>query len=381
MNEGYIIGASVIHEKTQRLEDLILAAKRGSTDPKDENGGWMPKHLSKIKANKHGEVTLLEYEGDLIISRTGDSTFSPNTIVTIVSGEGTREVVRLRFNSYPFNSYINFPYHVEHLDSAYPASPLMKGRPIQIAAVDALNKTMMAAALNVLPPIRWDKDDPELASSGGPQIYPGALWGAATKIDAIQIGNPDALMRSYGAFLQQYANVTGVNAPRLGAQTVSHTTAFAKEAEISRGTIRTVDYVRSTLNGPLSKWLSMAYEMGRKELKETSVYIPAYNGFATITKDSLPENVVFEAHGSGGPAEESAKQQQRLQSLQMALQMHTAAAQMGLDTGFDISRAVDQILREGGWTDIDIFFAEPAPPGAQEGQLPGLISGEPSAIG
>jgi len=379
MNEGYIIGSSVIFEKTQKLADLVLAAKKGVTDPENENGGWMPKHLSKIKPNKHGEVTILEYEGDLVLSLTIDSIYSPNTIVTVVSGEGTQEVVRIRFTN-SVNSYIEFPYHVEHLDSAYPTSPLMKGRPIQIAAVDALNKTMMAGALNVMPPIRWDKDDPELANAGGPKIYPGALWGASTKIDAIQIGDPSALMASYGAFLQHYANVTGVNAPRLGAQTVSHTTAFAKEAEISRGTIRTVDYVQATLNGPLNRWLSMAYDMGRKALKETTIYIEAYNGFVTISKDTLPENVVFKAHGSGGPAEESAKQQRKLQSLQMALQAHTMAAQMGQDTGLDLSRIVEQILKEGGWTDIDVLLSEPSPPGAQEGQLPGIVSGEPSAI-
>jgi hypothetical protein len=381
MNEGFIVGPSVIHEKTQRLEDLVLAARKGSSDPASETGGWMEKNLSRIKPNKHGEVTILEYEGDLIVPhKTSESVFSPGTIVTVVAGEGTREVVRLRFNKFPFNSHIEFPYHVEHLDSAYPTSPLMKGRPIQIAAVDALNKMMMAAALNVLPPIRWDKDDPELANQGGPLIYPGAMWGSATKVDAVTFGDPNALMGIYSNLLQQYANVTGVNAPRLGAQTVSHTTAFAKEAEITRGTIRTVDYVRSTLDGPLEQWLSMEYEMGRNTLKETSIYIPAYNGFAKISKDDLPEKVVFEAHGSGGPAEESAKQQQRLQALQFAMQVDAQAKQLGQDTGLDLSRVLDQILKEGGWTDTDIFFGEPAPPGAQQ-QLPGVISGEPVALG
>lgn len=381
MNEGIIIGSSVIHEKTQRLEDLILAANKGSTDPNNENGGWMPKNLSRIVPNKHGEVTILEYEGDLVIARkVTESIYSPNTIVTIVAGEGTREVIRMRFSKYSFNSYIEFPYHSEHLDSAYPASPLMKGRPLQIAAVDALNKMMMSGALNVLPPIQWDKDDPELASNGGPQVYPGALWGAATKITPHAIGNPDALQRIYIGLLQQYSNVTGINAPRLGAQTVSHTTAYAKEAEMSRGTVRTVDYVRSSLKGPLEQWLSMEYEMGRQELKETSVYIAPYGGFVKISKNTLPERVVFDAHGSGGPAEENAKTQKKLQSLQFAMQIHASAAQMGQDTGLDLTRTMEQVLREGGWVDIDALLAEPEPPGTPPQQAPGLITGDVNAL-
>jgi hypothetical protein len=380
MNEGHIVGTSVIFEKTQRLSDLVLAAK-GSANPNDENGGWMRKNVSRLKPNKHGEVSLLEYEGDMVIPRSSaDSIYVPNTIITVAAGEGTREIVRVRYNKYPFSSYVLFPYHCEHLDSAYPTSPLMKGRPIQIAAVDSLNQMIMAGQLNVLPPIRWDKDDPELAVSGGPQVYPGALWGAATKIDVNEIGNPTALMGVYMGLLQQYANVTGINAPRLGAQTVSHTTAFAKESEISRGTIRTVDYVKSTLSGPLEKWLHMEYEMGREELGQNSIYIAPYGGFVEISKNELPKRVVFEAHGSGGPAEENAKSQQRLASIQMALQVHSMAAQMGIDTGLDLGRIIEQTLRQGGWTDIDALMAEPAQPGMPEGQLPGVVTGEPSAL-
>lgn len=381
MNEGLIIGESVIFEKTQRLEDLILAASKGSTDPEKENGGWMPKHISRLKPNKHGEIQLLEYEGDLIVPRkTTESIYSPNTIVTIASGEGTREVVRIRYSQYPFNSYIRFPYHSEHLDDAYSASPLMKGRPIQIAAVDALNNMIMAAQLNALPPVRWDKDDPELAGRGGPQIYPGALWGSASKVEPQDIGDPTALQGVYIGLLQQYSNVTGTTAARFGAQTVSHTTAYAKDAELTRGAVRTVDYVNSTLDEPLPRWLSMQYFMGRKALQETSIYIPAYNGFVRVSRETLPENVVFEAHGSGGPSEENAKSQKRLGSIQLALQVDVQAKQLGYQTDLDPQRIIDQILREGGWTDIDSLKAEPAPPGGAPEQIPGVIRGEPSAI-
>src|SRR3972149_5607245 len=166
----------------------------------------------------------------------------------------------------------------------------------------------------------------------------------------------------------QYADVTGVNAPRLGAQTVSHTTAYAKEAEMSRGVIRTVDYVRSTLKGPLAQWLYQAFEMGRKELKETTLYIAPYNGWVTINKDHLPDEVMFDVHGAGGPQEESQKTQKRLQALNLALSMDQLAIQTGRPPTVNLQGAIEQVLREGGWLDLDSVIERSNP--AQEPASP-----------
>jgi hypothetical protein len=187
----------------------------------------------------------------------------------------------------------------------------------------------------------------------------------------------------YFGFLQQYADVTGVNAPRLGAQTVSHTTAYAKEAELSRGTIRTVDYVKSTLKSPLARFLSMEYEIGKDTVKNDTVYIDAYGGFVTLNKEHLPEKCMFEAHGAGGNAEEQAKRQDKLAALQFALQLDTANVQLGGQPKLNIQGAIEQVLREGKWTDIDILLNQEEPQGeAQDiAGLTGIQFNEPSQLG
>ena len=177
-------------------------------------------------------------------------------------------------------------------------------------------------------------------------------------------GDPAALVGVLSSALNWYAELTGVLPGRLGAQTNSHTTAFAKDAELQRGAVRTVDYVRQVGNGPMVRWLNMAYCMGRDALdsRETaSFYIDAYGGFVEVTKNHLPDRAVFEWYGSGGPAEEQQKMQSRLQSLQLALSMDQLAVAYGGKPTVDIASAVREVLREGKWTDIDsIVKMEPA---------------------
>lgn len=363
MNEGMIIGSSTVAEDTKRFEDIVISANKGSNDPNKDTGGWMPKNLKGLQGDKQGNVKLLEWEGDLVISKkTSGSLYVPNVIVTVcmgndASGKSLQKVVRLRFRKDPFTSYIQFPYHVEHLDTPYPTSPLMKGWPIQKSAVEALSRMLMAAALNTQPPIGYNRDDMVFAQSGGPNIFPGCSWGTIDKIEVYdKIGNPAALFGIYTGLLMQYADVTGVNAPRLGAQTVSHTTAYAKDVENNRGQLRTVDYVRSTLKGPLAQWLNQAYIMGKREMKASTIYIAPYNGWVKIDKNHIPENVVFDVHGAGGPQEEAMKDQKRLASLQMALSMDGMAMQTGRPPSIKIQNAIEQVLRNGGWTDTDALI-------------------------
>jgi hypothetical protein len=82
-----------------------------------------------------------------------------------------------------------------------------------------------------------------------------------------------------------------------------------------------------------------------------------------VTKDQLPELSTFEWFGSGGPAEEQQKKQLRVQSLALALQLDQAGAQMGIAPKIDKDKAVEQVLREGGWTDIDAITATTGPAG------------------
>lgn len=361
MNEGQMIGPSTISYKKQSIEDLRMAAKKGSPDPEDPNGGWMPANLKGIEG-KDGAVTVLEYEGDLIVSRkTTDSIFIPNYICTIVLDGGKRQVIRMRRRGFETSSDILFPYHHESIENPYATSPLMKGYPIQKAATDALNRLIMIAALNGLPPVSYTTDDPYFAQSGGPKIYPTAQWPTSGDITVHQIGDPVAMQSIYAMLLQQYADVTGVQSPRLGQQTVSHTTAYAKQQELSQGTIRTVDYVRNCLKGPLNKWLDLSYKMGRSVWVDAPVYIDSYGGFVDITKKILPEDVIFEANGAGGPSEEQVKLSNRASSLNMAVQLEQARAQMmqlGIEdkTVIDYAKAIEQTLRQGGWTDINAII-------------------------
>ncbi len=367
MHSAQMLGPAHIAEDHIRFENLVLAAENGSTDPDDEDGGWMPKNVGKLKPNDKGYVHILEMEGDFIVPRkTTRSIVIPGAIATVAiggkesGGDVTKAVIRFRFRKMAFSSYLLHPYHYEHVDDPYPTSPLMKGRPVQIAATSALNRLMDSAALNNEPPVGWDRTDQVFAQSGGPLIYPGAMWGtsdpAAIKVHNEVGGNTAAMAGVFQNFVSLYAELTGVLPSRLGAQTTSHTTAFAKDAELQRGAVRTVDYVRQSGAGPITRWLDMAYQMGRGSLSKTddiTFFIAAYGGFVKIDKEALPERSIFEWFGSGGPAEEQQKQQMKLGSLQLALKMDQLGAAYGKKPKVDLDSGIMTVLRDGGWSDVD----------------------------
>jgi hypothetical protein len=385
MNEGYELGSSIISTKTMDYNDFMVAATRGSADPNDEMGGWIKAQLKGIEPNDKNCVEVVEMEGDFSIPRkTTRGFFLPGIIVTVIIAGKTKspihKLVRLRFRKHDQNSYIEFPYHVEDLNNAYPTSPLRKGYPIQKAACEALMQVIISAWLNNLPPVGYDRNDTTFAAKGGPQWFPGAQWGTMGDVKVHGgLGDPSALFSIYSGFLQQYADVTGVNAPRLGAATVSHTTAFAKEAELNRGASRTVDYSRSMLDGPLSKWLDMEYKMGRPHFKKSTIYLPAsgYEGYVDLERKHLPELVHFEAIGAGAPSEEQQKQSQRLNSAQLAMSIDQMNIQMGGNPELDLPQLIRQTLREGGWTDVDAITGGSSSNGGPQ-QQPNVQVGAPS---
>lgn len=365
-----------------RLENLHMAANRGSSEPEDEDGGWMPKNLKGLVADDKGYVSVLEMEGDIVVPRkTTRSVVIPGAIVTVVlgskdsGGNATKGVIRFRFRPTPFSSYLMHPYHYEGADDIYPASPLMKGRPIQIMCTDALNRLLDSAALKNAPPVSWDRTDAYFAQKGGPEIFPYAQWASADpnliKAHVEVGGDPAALMAVLSRGIGLYAELTGVLPARLGAQTTSHTTAFAKDAELQRGAVRTVDYVRQNGKGPMTRWLAMSYQMGRDAIgkRETvTFYIDAYGGWVEVSKEHLPERSMFEWFGSGGPAEEQQRVQKKLGSLQLALQMDQIGMAMGKQPTVDLPSAVAEVLKEGGWSDLNALVKAPpasAAPAAQ----------------
>lgn len=384
MHSAQMLGQAHIIEDNMRLEDLILAANKGSTEPENPDGGWMPSNLKGIEPDDNGRVTVLEMEGDIVIPRkTTRSVVIPGGIVTVIQGSEdstSHGVVRFRFRKESFSSYILFPYNHEHLDSPYSTSPLEKGRPVQMMATDALNRLMDSAMLKNAPPVGYDRNDQFFASEGGPGIHPYAKWGTTDPVNVYNEigGEPGALSQVLSLAINLYAELTGILPARLGAQTVSHTTAFAKDAELQRGAVRTVNYVRQTSQGAMTRWLDMAYKMGRDSLsgsEKVGFYIDSYGGYVEIGKSALPERTIFEWFGAGGPAEDQAKSQARLASLQLALQMDQLAQASGAQPTVDIPAAIREVLREGRWSDVDVITQSAAANATGSPELPGLDPG------
>lgn len=397
MHSSQVLGQAHIACDWIKLTNLHLAANRGSKDPDDLDGGWMPQNVRDLEPNDNGFVQILEYEGDLVVPRkTVRSVVIPGAIVTVavggkdVGGDVTKAVIRFRFRKTPYSSYLLYPYHYEGVDCAYPTSPLEKGRPVQMLATEALNNFLDSAALKKAPPVGWDKNDASLSQQGGPRIHPNAQWETTDLVKVYDKvgGDPTAMSAALSMAINLYAELTGVMPARLGAQTVSHTTAFAKDAELQRGATRTVDFVNTSGQGALTRWLYVAYDMARETMKRretASFYIKSYGGFVEVTKEQLPERATFEWLGAGGPAEEAQKNQQKLQALQMAVQMDQLNVQLGKPPKLNLPDAIDHVLRAGGWTDLDVITQadtelppDPSNPGASvvaQQQLP-ILAGQ-----
>jgi hypothetical protein len=321
--------------------------------------------MKALIQDDQGYVTLVEMEGDIIVPRkTVRSVVIPGAIVTVAiggedSGKSTRAVVRFRFRQYPFSSYVLFPYQYESVDDAYPTGPLMKGRPVQILATDAANRMLDSAMLKIAPPVGYDNADMAFGASGGPAIAPYAKWKTASP-EAVKVfeevgGDPSVMGSMLTNSLNLYAELTGVLPGRLGAQTVSHTTAFAKDAELQRGAVRTVNYVNSVGQGAMVRWLEMSYQMGRDSIGKEKVtfHIPAYGGFVEVSQEQLPPRAVFEWLGAGGPGDENQKLQMKVNGLLLAAKLDAINAQTQKPMRIDYNKAIDQVLRESGWLDLD----------------------------
>jgi len=376
LHSSTVLGPAHIARDYLKYENLALAANKGSTDPDDDDGGWMPKNLSRVIPDKRGYVEVLEMEGDIVVPRrTVKSVVIPGAIITVAMGgsdpgsSSTKAVIRFRFRKHPFSSYLLFPYMHESADDAYPTGPLMKGRTVQMTATDATNRFLDAAMLKNSPPVGYDRNDMTFAQSGGPEIYPGAMWETTDPCTVYEKigGDPSALANAALQFINLYAQLTGVLPARVGAQTVSHTTAYAKDAELQRGAVRTTDYVNQIGHGPLTQWLGMAYRLGLDALgsRETvSFYIESYGGYVELDKSMLPEAAHFEWFGSGGPQEKTQRAQMRLQALEVALKMEQLSIQMGNPPLIDIPGAIRETLRDGGWTDLEKVMHAPHEPRA-----------------
>lgn len=394
LHSATVLGPAHIAWDNLKYENMAIAANKGSTDPDDDDGGWMPKNFKQVLPDKKGYVQILEMEGDIVIPRkTVRSVVLRGAIITVAlggheaGGSSTKAVIRFRFRKHPFSSYILAPYMHESADDAYPTGPLMKGRTVQMAATDATNRFLDSAMLKNSPPIGYDRNDQVFAQAGGAEIYPGAMWETTDPVMVYnQIGgDPSALAQAALQFVNLYAELTGVLPARTGSRTSSHTTAYAKNAELERSAMRTADYVEQTGNGAITAWLHTAYQLGLdaiKGMKRMPLFIPQYGGYVEIDSGMLPEDVTFEWFGSGGPQDKQQKQQKKLQSFEMALKIDQASIQMGNPPTVDIPAGIREILREGGWYDLEaILHAAHQPQSGAPSGGAAAASGLPGAAG
>ena len=396
LNSGFWLSGSTIEVNKLSLSDLTIAANAGSKSPDSMNGGWMPRMLKGVHGtgSENDDIEVIEYEGDLIIAFNNKENFvARNVIITVIRGQASAEdttavtrVIRWRFSKFTRNSYLFHPYNPEHIDQPYSPGVLGKGSHVQLAATEALNRLLQATAYDAEPTLVYDSEDPDMEASGGPKIHPGAKIGAASGIDVLDIGNPTGLFTVYSGFLQQYSDVTGITPSRLGAQTLSHTTKFAKQAEIIQGENRTRDYVVSTFKGACAEWLDLCYQMGRENLKgKVSVWIEEYGGFVEFSKKALPENVVFQVFGAGTPIEENQEIARQTAARAEAVQIELLRIQAGLQPRLDLDKLQDAALRTGGISDIDAFINETRSPPVSQGTpdgtpVPGASSNVANAL-
>lgn len=326
MMEGMALSPSDIRRYFQRADDMKIAASKGD--------GWIKAHVANLEVkNPDQPVTMLEYEGDLIIPRSRESIFLPNVLVTVAVSDGGPRIVRFRELKNNSRTYFSGMYEKENMTSPYGTSPLMKGQPLQEMATLMANSLAAVAALSAQAPALWDRSESALLAMGGPPLYPGASIGVDDPTGAINVINEWNISDIAGALsliLGQYEDLTGVSAPRRGAQTKSHTTAFAVDVENTRGLVRTDDYVQNK-ERVLSSVLSMEYEIARKSLSSTPIFIGTggLDGFVNLSKADLPDNVLFEVTGSSGPATEREAEEQKVQRLMAAAQLSAQSLQQG----------------------------------------------------
>ena len=391
MHEGFTLGPNIIQHRTMQHADLVAAADAGGSDPKDEEGGYLLSQINLLTPDKKGEITLIELEGDLVVDVGSKTIIEKDIIVTAATCKKGRNtsfgLVRYRQRGDPFSSYLISNYHVEGVGS-FPSSPLIKGMPVARTAAQALNRVIESAQLKNGPPVGYPRDEIAFAADGGPVVEPYAIWETVEEVRTyIELGgDPATLFAVFTGLVNLYYDVTGVNQPRLGAQTKSHTTAFAKDVEITQGSVRTVDYVKTTLEGPMTRLLSLEYRMGLKDMTgKNTIFVPDWNEFVSLERNHLPDIVKFSAFGAAAPAEDVAEQQRKLAAAQLAMSMEQFSLSVGNDPSLDVKALIRQVLNEGGWTDISEITleieAEPRPPGNGSGEQPGGIPPELNAVG
>ncbi|MEE9158912.1 MAG: hypothetical protein V3U60_11060 [Gammaproteobacteria bacterium] len=373
LHEGQEVGPNIIQQKNVLLADLMAAAK---TDKSYVEG-----QLNRLTADKDGEISIVELEGDLVYETSKATIVVRDVVLTAATGKDGKNATfgLIRHQSGDGSTYLIFNYHMENTRMRTGTSPLMKGMPINRIMAQTMNRLLESGALAIAPPLGYSKDEPSFAASGGPVVHPYAQWETTDEIKIYKEvgGDPAVFFNIFGGLNSMYADVTGMNAPRLGAQTKSHTTAFAKDAELSQGAVRTVDYVSSSLEGPLTRFLEMEYRFALKNWKKQVVFVEAWDEFVELRKGHLPNIAMFRALGDATTIADLQSQQRKINAIQLALQVDNIAVQLGREPRLDHGKIVDKILQDGGVQDLSEVTSEQEPAASVfKGQQPGVLTEE-----
>lgn len=329
LNQGTMVGPQDYFCYSQKLQDLRMAAK--NPDIENQDGGWRLAEVNKLESPDEGkkEIELIDVDGDLIIEKlNGKSGFYPNMCITVAVSKGGPKVIRIRENKLPFHPVMHGVYYQDEI-GVYGTSPLMKGKDIQRAATACFISLAQASKLNAEPVIRYDMNDPAMAAMGGPQVYPSAMWSSMSDIDTIEIGSPDQLLTVFMGLRKEYENITGVTDPRMGGQTKSHQTADAVQTETEKGQSRTVSFIRGMARGFLTNVLHAEWEILKRTLTRSSIYIQKYRGYVEFGRDALPDNIVFLVTGAAGPSVRKRQEAELINAYKQLTELEPAAVQAG----------------------------------------------------
>lgn len=377
MHEGETMGPNTIQTMERKLADVKAAAMEDDT--------YIKSQVKRLVPDKNDCVTLIELEGDLVYETSQSTIVVRDVVLTgAVGKQGDNAQFGLirEQKGEGYCTYVVFDYHQEFETDAYATAPLIKGRPIQGLMSRVMNQLVASGELKIQPPTGYDSDDPTFAADGGPVVAPRASWGTTGEVKVYdEVGGDPATFWSIFAGLNGFYNdVTGGHPARLGAETKSHTTAFAKDAELSQGAVRTVNYSDKAMLDPMTRVLEIEYMMGRENWSKEVVYVEAWDGFLELEKKHLPEILLFEAIGAGAPADDVAKQQQQQAALQTAMQVDAAAIQFGFrqTPRVNYDEIIDHMLEKGGIQDISRFVSEESEGQVADGaQLPAVLSAVP----
>lgn len=380
MHEGVMTGPLTLYRYYQQLEDLKRAAKEGGKDR-----GWMPSKISDLQPlmgddEKKGQVELIFAEGDIIVPKSRDSIFLPNVWITIAVGNNGAVPVRFETNPQPFRSFVFGHYMRIDVDSPYGVSPLMKGQPVAEGMTEIFADVMATSRIRARPPTVYDKNDPILAASGGPDLAPSALIGTDNPegITPLEIGDLGAAVSAFEATKKMYEELTGVTDPRRSAEVKSHTTKAAADYQANIGLSRTEDFVASLETGPITSILYMEWDIAKESLgtkgQMISVDQDGIQGWIRVTKDDLPDEVQFVVTGSSGMMDIQTRNQQALQAHVAAVQGAAAAAQMGAPVQLNFVEMIKDGYHRAGIQNAEKYVQQaPAPDPSQQKPDPAMM--------